>query len=109
MAANDTPSTDEGGDFISQTEVRTDNEPLQRADCHLELVIYRQQKRNDREKHRLGEETTPFKQASRRIRIQLQQYESPPARRLRSASIGKGRRRLTRTSSMTPAGRVMIR
>ena len=28
VVANGTPSTDEGGDFISQTEVGTDNEPL---------------------------------------------------------------------------------
>ena len=39
-----TPSTDEGGDFISQTKVETDNEPLQLGDHHFELAIFRQQK-----------------------------------------------------------------
>ena len=43
VAANDTPSTDEGGDFISQTEVGIDNKPLQLAHRHFELVIFRQQ------------------------------------------------------------------
>ena len=44
VVANGTPSTDEEGDFISQTEVETDDEPLQLADRHFELVIFRQQK-----------------------------------------------------------------
>ena len=44
VVANGTPSTDEGEDFISQTEVGTDNEPLQLADRHFELVNFRQQK-----------------------------------------------------------------
>ena len=44
VIANGAPSTDEGGDFIPQTKVETDNEPLQLADRHFELVIFRQQK-----------------------------------------------------------------
>ena len=44
MVVNDTPSSDEEGDFISQTKVETDNEPLQLADRHFELVVFRQQK-----------------------------------------------------------------
>ena len=40
VVANDPLSTNEGGDFISQTKVETDNEPL--ADRHFELVIFRQ-------------------------------------------------------------------
>ena len=44
VVVNGTPSTDEGGDFISQTKVETDNEPLQLADRHFELMIFRQQK-----------------------------------------------------------------
>ena len=44
VVANGTPSTDEGGDFIFQTEVGTSNEPLQLADRHFDLVIFRQQK-----------------------------------------------------------------
>ena len=45
VVANGTPSTDEGGDFISQTKVgtRTDNEATQLADLQFELVIFRQQ------------------------------------------------------------------
>ena len=43
MVVNSTPSTDEGGDFISQTEVETDHEPSQPADRHFELGIFRQQ------------------------------------------------------------------
>ena len=39
-----TSSTDEGEDSISQTKVETDDEPLQLADRHFELVIFRQQK-----------------------------------------------------------------
>ena len=34
-----------GEDYISQTKVETDNEPLQLADRHFELVIFRQQNR----------------------------------------------------------------
>ena len=44
VAVNGTPSTDEGGDFISQIEIETDHEPLQLADRHFKLVIFRQQK-----------------------------------------------------------------
>ena len=44
MVVNGTPSTDEGRDFVSQTKVETDNEPLQLAGHHFELVIFRQQK-----------------------------------------------------------------
>ena len=44
VVANGTPSKDEGGDFISQTEVGTDYEPLQLADRDFELVFFRQQK-----------------------------------------------------------------
>ena len=43
VVVNGTPSTDEGGDFISQIEIETDHEPLQLADRHSELVILRQQ------------------------------------------------------------------
>ena len=44
VVANGTPSMDEGGDFIYQTEVEIDNEPLQLADHHFELVTFRPQK-----------------------------------------------------------------
>ncbi|CAM9364144.1 unnamed protein product [Ascophyllum nodosum] len=43
VAVNGTPSTDEGGDFISHIEVETDQEPTQLADRHSELAILRQQ------------------------------------------------------------------
>ena len=43
VVVNGTPSTDEGGDFISQIEIETDHEPLQLADRHSELAILRQQ------------------------------------------------------------------
>ena len=43
MVENGTPSTDEGGDFISQTKVETDHEPSKLVD-HQELMIFRQQK-----------------------------------------------------------------
>ena len=43
VVVNGTPSTDEGGDFISQTKVETDN-ALKLADRHFELMIFRQQK-----------------------------------------------------------------
>ena len=42
VVANGTPSTDEGGDFISQTKVETDPEPSKLAN-RQELVIFRQQ------------------------------------------------------------------
>ena len=42
MVVNGTPSTDEGGDFISQIKVETDHEPTQLADRHSELAILRQ-------------------------------------------------------------------
>ena len=108
VVGNGTPSTDEGRYFIFQTKVETDNEPLQLADRYFELVTFRQQKGTTAKSTDWGE-TTPFKQTSRRTRMQLQQHESPPVRKLRLASIGKGRHRLTRISSMTPAGLVMIR
>ena len=44
VVVNGTPSTDEGGDFISQTKVEIDNEPLELANRHFELMIFRQQK-----------------------------------------------------------------
>ena len=44
VVANGTPSTDEGEYFVSQTNVEADNEPLQLADRHFELGIFRQQK-----------------------------------------------------------------
>ena len=44
VVENGTPSTVKGGDFVSQTKVETDHEPLQFADRHFELVIFRQQK-----------------------------------------------------------------
>ena len=43
MVANGAPSTDEGGNLISQTEFGTDNEAIQLADRHFELVIFRRQ------------------------------------------------------------------
>ena len=45
MVVDGTSSTDEGGDFISQTEVEvgTVNEATQLADRHFELTILRQQ------------------------------------------------------------------
>ena len=43
VVANSTPSTDEGGDLISQTEVETDNETTQLADGHFELAMLRRQ------------------------------------------------------------------
>ena len=108
VVVNGTPSTNEGGDFISQIEVETDHEPTQLADRHSELAILRQQ--GTTAKSTDWGKTTPFKQTSWRTRIMyLQQHESPPTRRLRLANIGKGRHRLTRARSMTPAGRVMIR
>ncbi|CAN0474376.1 unnamed protein product [Ascophyllum nodosum] len=43
VVVNGTPSTDEGGDFISHIEVETDQEPTQLADRHSELAILWQQ------------------------------------------------------------------
>ena len=43
VVVDGTSTTDEGGGFISQTEVETDNEPSQLADRHFELAIFRQQ------------------------------------------------------------------
>ena len=106
VVENGIPSTDEGGDFIFQTEVETDQEPSQLADRHFELTVLRQQ--GTTAKSTDWGEITSFKQTLGKTRIQLQQHKSSPVRRLRSASIGKGRHRLTRTSSMTPAGRVLI-
>ena len=44
VVVNGTPSMDEGGDFISQIEVKTDHEPTQLADRHSKLAILRQQR-----------------------------------------------------------------
>ena len=43
VLANSTPTTNEGGDFISQIEAETDHEPTQLADRHSELAILREQ------------------------------------------------------------------
>ena len=43
VLANGTPTTNEGGDFISQIEAETDHEPTQLADRHSELAILREQ------------------------------------------------------------------
>ena len=43
VVVNGTSSTDEGGDFISQTEVEIDHEPSKLADHNFDLVIFRQQ------------------------------------------------------------------
>ena len=43
MVADGTSSTDEGGNFVSQTEVETDNEATQLADRHFELAMVKQQ------------------------------------------------------------------
>ena len=43
VVVDDTPSTNEEGDFISQIEVETDHEPTQLADRHSELAILWQQ------------------------------------------------------------------
>ena len=109
VVVNGTLSTNEGGDSISETKVETDHELLQVADRHFNLVIFRQQKVTTAKSTDWAGDYTPFTQTSRRTRMQLQQHESPPARRLRLASNGKRRHRLTRTSSTTPAARVMIR
>ena len=53
VVANGIPSTDDGGDFISQTEVEIDQKPSKLADRHFELMIFRQQQ-GASEKHRLG-------------------------------------------------------
>ena len=44
VVANGTPTTEEEGNFISQTEVEIDHQPSKLADRHSELVIFRQQK-----------------------------------------------------------------
>ena len=43
VVVNGTPSTDEGGDFISQTKVETDHESSKLTD-RQELVVFREQK-----------------------------------------------------------------
>ena len=42
VVADGTSSTDEGGDFISQTEVGVDHEPPQVAARHFKLAMFRQ-------------------------------------------------------------------
>ena len=44
VVVNGTPSTNEVGNSISQTKVETDHEPLQLADRHFKVVIFRQQR-----------------------------------------------------------------
>ena len=65
VVANGTPSTDKGGDFISQTEVEMDHEPTTLADRHFKLVMTTAKSID-------WGESTPFKQTSGKIRIQLQ-------------------------------------
>ena len=80
-----------------------DHESSQLADRHFDLAIFRQHQGTTAKSTDWGGDH-PFKQTSRGTRKQLQQHESPQVRRLRSAGISKGRRRLTKTSGMIPAG-----
>ena len=109
VVVSGTPSTGEGGDFVIQTKVETDNEPLQLADRHFEPVIFRQQKGTTAKSTDWGG-GLPH---SSRLRGEHECSYSSMSRRPRGGcdwqATARGRHRLTRTSSMTPAGRVMIR
>ena len=109
MDVNGTPSTNEGGKFISQIEVETDQEPTQLADRLSELAMLRQQGTTAKSTGWGGdypiqadfvENTNNVVTAAR-----LTAHEE--------AAIGKGRQGTAstdeRASSMTPAARVMIR
>ena len=93
--------------LFSQTKVETDREPSKLAD-RQELVIFRQQKGTTAKSTYWGGDYPVQTDFAENTNVVTAQHESPPARRLRLASNGKGRHRLTRTSSMTPVGRVMI-
>ena len=71
MVADDTSSTDEGGDFVSQTEAETDNEATQLADRYFELAMVWPQQ-GTTAKSTDWWETTSFKQTSREIQKQVQ-------------------------------------
>ena len=43
VVADGTSGTDQGGDFVSQTEIGMDHEASQVAACHFELAMLRQQ------------------------------------------------------------------
>ena len=109
VVVNGTPSTDEGGDFISHIEVETDQEPTQLADRHSELAILRQQGTTAKSTDWGGDCPIQADFVENTNNAVTQQHESPPTRRLRLANIGKGRHLLTRTSSTIPEERVMIR
>ena len=98
MVADGTLHSDQGRDFIFQTEVGMNLEASQVAARHFELAMFRQQQGITAKITDRGE-TTLFKQTSRGTRKQQQQHESPPARRLRSAGNSEERRRLSRASS----------
>ena len=106
VVVNVTPSTDEGEIFFFRNRGRDGP----RTNTTRRSSFRTGDTSATRDEAQIGGENTPFKKTSWRTRImQLQQHESPPTRRLLLANIGKGRHRLTRTSSMTPAGRVIIR
>ena len=78
-----------------------DHKPSQVDARHFELAMFRQQETTAKSTD--WGKTTPFKQTSRETRIQQQQHEPPPTRRLRSAGISEGRRRPMKTSNSIPA------
>ena len=108
VVANGTPSTDEGGYFISQTKVETDNEPLQLADRHFELVIFRQQKGTTVKSTDWGVDypiQADFAENTNAVtaaRVAAHEEAAIGQHRQGTASTDK-------TNSITPAGRVMIR
>ena len=108
VAANGTPNMDEGGDFISQTKVEIDNEPLQLADRHFELVIFRPQKGTAVKSTYWGGDypiqAAFAKNTNTVIAARVAAREE--------AAIGKHRQRTALTDEnkqYNPAGRVMIR
>ena len=87
--------------FVFQTEVGMDLETLQVAARHyfLKLAMFRQQQ-GTTAKSTARRNTTLFKQTSKGTRKQ-QQHSNSPFTRLRSAGNSEGRRRPSKTNSLT--------
>ena len=91
MVANGTSSTDEGGDFISQTEVETDNEATQLADPFFGLATFWQHQGTTAKSTDWGGDNTIQADFAGNL-ITVLTARVTAARRLRSASITEGRR-----------------
>ena len=100
MVVDGTPHSDQGGDFVFQAEVGMNLETSQVGARHFELAMFRQQQGTAAKSTYRGE-TTLYKSISGETRMQQQHNKCQLERTLLSAGNSEGRRRRSKTSSLT--------